>query len=136
MTPSTLAPAGVIDVVSFRSEGDTTASVQAGDVPRATTHSLPRLWSRGSVQQRCTATVEAEPGPDKLHQASHQRMGLHHTLLPTVVVYAVSRSRRPAREPARRSRTNYAYNVPSLTFGRVKTYSYIQVPTAGKASPV
>jgi hypothetical protein len=38
------------------------------------------------VQQRRTATVAPEPGPNERHQTSDQRIHLHPTLLPTVVV--------------------------------------------------
>lgn len=59
------------------------------------------LWERGApnvptvVQQRSTATVAPEPGPTERHQTSEQRMRLHQTLPPTVVVQVVSRGSQP-----------------------------------------
>ena len=51
------------------------------------------LGSEGSpVQQRSTATVEPELGPHQRHQTSDQRMSLHRTLQPTVVVQGVTGS--------------------------------------------
>jgi hypothetical protein len=38
------------------------------------------------VQQRSTATVAPEPGPNERHQTSDERIHLHRTSLPTVVV--------------------------------------------------
>jgi hypothetical protein len=56
-------------------------------------HRLPEaLGARDAVQQRSTATVDHELEPDGRYQASDQRVRLHQTLPPTVVVQDVAGS--------------------------------------------
>ena len=50
------------------------------------------LGARDAVQQRSTATVEPESEPDGRYQASDQRVRLHQTLPPTIVVQDVAGS--------------------------------------------
>src|SRR2546421_10219333 len=56
----------------------------------ATRRSGTALGATGPVLQRSTATIESEPEPNELHQASSQRIRLYRTLLPTVHTEEVS----------------------------------------------